>query len=168
MLKDGQLPHNGTMMPTGTKRFALSSTWRREGRSCCEQGHSGLRGHEPSSNMCFCPYCWKHTPRGLREGLDPRQRALRAPRSAARFTVGLCEMQEMLIGGFCWVQDKATVPIRSTTDRPGTHSCSSGDPQGHFLPTRTFSFSLSVCILSPTSCSGSYRRGSVHGLHPRV
>lgn len=50
-----------------------------------------------------------------------------------------------------------TTPMRSTTGRPGTHSgmdpVLSGDPPGHFLPTLIFSFSCSVCILSPTSCS---------------
>lgn len=43
MLKEVQLPQNGTMMPAVTKKFAISSSMRHEEGSCCEEGYSGLQ-----------------------------------------------------------------------------------------------------------------------------
>lgn len=137
MLKDVQLPQNGTMMPPGTKRFALSSTWRHEGRSCCEQGYSGLQVTNPAVT-CVSVHIVENTlPEVCMKVLilDNTLSELRVVQFGSQWACVKCR-KCWLVGSFgCSTKPRC---LYAAPDRPGTHSCSSGDPQGNFLPTLTF------------------------------
>lgn len=117
MLKEVQLPQNGTMMPAVTKTFAISSSMRHEEGSCCEEGYSGLQKvTSPALTCVFLTISAKtHSLRFAYRFALSASRCAAGPtetiRTHFRLAMSMCGMQEMLGSSFFWVQHNASVMI---------------------------------------------------------